>query len=122
MKKLWLCACGALVVLALSSCAAAGDEDGNLATDDSFVLRIVDQATDEVYGIQMDYYLQDALQGSFSVVHADGSPIAAGETLDQDFRIGDFPADADRGGRAEEQGHPDRIRQSQGRLGPAVDG
>ena len=43
----------------------------------------------------MDFYLQGELRGSFSVVHADSSPIAAGESISQDFLRGDFPAGAD---------------------------
>jgi len=93
MKRLMLFALTAIAAIALSGCLATG-ENGN-RTEDSFVLRVANHATDEIYGLHMDYYLHGELRGGFGVINADGSPIAAGETLDQEFLISDFPAGAD---------------------------
>ncbi|NLF80704.1 MAG: hypothetical protein GX572_05900 [Clostridia bacterium] len=81
-------------MLAVTGCAAK-EENGNIATSDSFVLRVVNEAADEIYGLHMAYYLQGEQRGGCGVINADGSPFAAGESISQDFWRSDFPADAD---------------------------
>ena len=73
MKK--LIALSMAVLLCLLTACAAADTTKNLAGDDNFYIAVVNDASDDIYGIHYEYYLGDRPIGGGEVLYADNTAI-----------------------------------------------
>ena len=95
MKKLLLVILLVVLLISGSACGYQTDEEEQLAGE-SFAVDVINNCTDDIYGIHYEYYLQGKAIGGGDVVIADSSktPFPVGDISLFSFSPEDFPPNA----------------------------
>ena len=75
-----------VMLMLLASCGQTGSKDGT-----AFYVDIINQASDGIYSVHYEYYLDGRACGGGACENADGTALRNGDVLSKEFIPADFP-------------------------------